>query len=246
MNMKRQLQVAVVLMGLASVALLTGSGCRLMGANPAPPTAWEKSFFDVSNSVVERVVLKTNFATVWNTNIVVQTNSVTNAVGVMVPQMVLVTNPVPITVPVVAFETQHVEIPQLVPGKGQEAATGIAGLVGGFFGVGGLATTLIGGLFGGWMKMRNRALAGQATTAGVVNGVLTSNIETMLQVLEETPQGKPLRDQVVKWLAQHHDQVGVAEQVASEVAQVDKWEAKEGAQAILGALQRLKPNPTPV
>ncbi len=220
------------------------AGCTLLGKNAGPPTALEKDLFSVSNAVIPKVVQVTNLVTLYQTNVALQVVTVTNSIGVPVTQTNVVTVTQTNIVPQVATVTNFVTVPQLVPGVGQQTATGLAGTVAGFWGAGGLATTILGGIFAAYLGARNRALAGNVDTATQASGVLAQNVQTVLSVLTATPQGQAALPAVKAYLMKHQLASGVIEQVAEAVKTVDPLEAQGAAQAVLNAVNTLQ-NPAP-
>jgi len=214
-------------------------GCKLFGTGAAQPNSFETNFFALSNAVIPRVVQQTN--TVYQTNYTLMVVTVTNQVN-GTPTIVTLTNMVPVyqTNQLVTTATNYVTVPQLVPGAGSGATTGVVDAVGSLFGVGGLATTILAGLFAAYLKARNNALAGNADAATQTNSVLAQNIQTVMSVLTATPQGQALLPQVKAYLMKHQAEAGVIEQVAEAVKTVDPLKAQDSAQAIIDALNRIK------
>ena len=228
-------------MGLMlGVALLLLSGC----ASTKPPSALEQSLFNITTNVKPQVVLQTNLVPVYQTNVVVQTVTVTNQVGV--PVMVPVTN----LTTIVTYQTNVVTATNFVAGytlsanATTQATAGVAGTLSdlGMPGTGSLVTMGLLGLAAAWAGIRNRQYSGQNSALQQTSGVLAQNIATFMQVLEQTPQGKQLAPLLQNYLSTHQMEAGVIAQVAGLATQVDPLQAAGAAQKILEALQVLQAN----
>ncbi len=219
---------------LLSTILSLLTGCKLMSPQTAiPPTETERRFFDVTNSIVERIVVKTNWVTATVTN--VEARVVTNEVNVPVVQWR--TNFIDIPVQRTVLETQHVEVPQLLPGVGSRATTEIGTTIGNFFGVGGLVGGLLGGSFAAYMRMRNRALRGENTALEIATGGLVETTETLLNLLRTTPQGQELLPIVKAYLERHQDDLGTLEIVRENLSLISKAKSLDDAQEIIDKLK---------
>jgi hypothetical protein len=223
---------------ILTIGLIAVAGCSLFSAtNAAPPTKAEQSLFDVSNSVVQRVITQTNFVNVTLTNITWATKWITNELNVPIPQLITMTNYLDVQVPRYVQVTQDVVIQQLVPGRGSAAATSIIGLIASFFGAGGIATTAAAGLTAIYLKSRNRALAGDNDNLAVVSGGLVETTETLLNVLKGTPQGQVLLPKVKLYLERHQEDLGTVQQVKDILSTISKSKSVEDAQEILDKLK---------
>jgi hypothetical protein len=227
-----------LMLGIAVAAL---TGCGTFGKNAGPATGLEQRLFSVTTNFVPQVVQQTNTVTVTNTVQEVRQVTVTNAIGVPVDvpmtnyRTVLVTKEVPVTV------TNIVPIQQLGPGSGSNTVTAVAGGVAGMFGWGGMVTTVLGGLFAGYLKLRNNALAGRATILNQTAGALTQNIETLLNVLQSTPQGAAVMPQIKNYLMAHQTEAGVIQSVAGIIEHfVNEPAAQQSAAEIVQAINTLK------
>jgi hypothetical protein len=216
--------------------LIVLCGCQLFSPEAAaPPTTAEKHFFDVSNSVVERVVVKTNYVTVTNLNI--DFKWVTNEFNV--PKPVLVTNFVEVPIPTPVWETQKVTIQQLVPGAKIEAVKGIGTLIGDLFGVGGLVAASITGAYSIYLKVRNRALSGEADHMTLATGGLVETTETILNVLKQTPQGQQLMPAVISYLEKHQEKLGTIQEIRDLLAVISKSRSLDDANEILDKVRKV-------
>jgi len=129
-----------ILFALPCTLLLTLAGCSLFGTNPAPPSAFEQSHFDITTNrvVTTNVVSLTNAVQVtnvvletrWVTNVdhTVLSTTVTNTQVQFIPQYVTVTN------------IHTVETYDYKPNTNAAALTATAGALAGFSGVPGLGT----------------------------------------------------------------------------------------------------------
>lgn len=247
--MKNKLTTLLFIAGCA--ALITG--CALFGNQAQAPGAFEEKLFTTTNVPMVTVHSFTNFVTVTNVVPVVKEQVVTvnhtNEVGVVVPTFE--------TNHVTVYETNKVQEPRVVEAgttvlvpqltgntaKGdaiQSTARGIAGL----FGYGGLVTIALSGLGHWYQAARNKALAASYTGASTgqvavsqAAGALTQNVETILEVLNGTPEGQKMLPAVYGYLRNHQLEVGVAKTVDELIAtNVDNPAAKEAAAAILKVL----------
>lgn len=241
-----QMKLELVMLGcflLLAPLVFTGCG-SLFGANAVGPTKMEQALFTTNEIPVTKIVTVNEY----RTNVVPITvqrevvSYVTNSVGV--PQYLTNTTVIQAfqtnVVPYVSLQTNVVLVPQLAPSGTTSAIQGGAGLIGNLFGVGGLVTTALGGLLAGYLKLRNNALAGQADTQTQVSAALTQNIQTMLEVLQGTPQGQALLPKVKQYLKDHQTDVGVLEDVGNIIeTYVNNDAAKGAANSILGAVNTL-------
>jgi hypothetical protein len=202
--------VASVVAALFVLAVLC-VGCASSG-KPIQPNAFDRTLFNIETNLTPAVSVQTN--TVVVTNAV----TVTNDAGVVTWQtnVVLATN--------VCHVTNFIPQYELAPKEAAETAIkATGGVVGGLFGFGGLAATLLGGVYHTYMQIRNRR----------INAALTQAIETGREVLKSTPQGQQLDAAYVQWLQQHQTQAGVINAVAGMVNSfVDNDAAKAAAQLI--------------
>jgi hypothetical protein len=242
-----QVPAAGLLVGLLALGV---SGCA---SNPAPPTAMEQRFFAIETNHINQIVSVTNTIPVFQTNVVVATVTVTNAALELVQRVV--TNTVveklyetnQVTVTNVPVETYH-----MTPNANAAKVGSVAGTIAAPWGMAGLATLGVTALYGLWAGVSNRQWAAKVQgltqsqqAASQIGGVLTQNIETMLAVMEQTPQGQALVPRVKNYLASHQAEVGVVGGVAELLKQVDEPGAREVADEILKALPAIGNIPTP-
>lgn len=209
----------VGLIGLSGCA--TGQNQGLLNANNAtPPTALERQLFEVITNTRPVVVTTTNVVTLYQTNQVVETRTVTNQVGLTVP--VWITNHVTDVTCVtnVTSATNMVEGYQLAPGKGSGAAAAVGGAVAAPFGWGGVVCLVLGCVANGWLTWRNKALAGNVKTTTAVAETLAQNIQTLRRVIESTAQGQQLGALVKQYMQAHQGQAGVIQEVTEIVKNV--------------------------
>lgn len=101
-----------------------------------------------------------------------------------------------------------------------------SGVAGSFWGLGGLASTLVAGAYHLYAQGRNRKV-----TEALVQGT-----ETALEVIRSTPQGDKLRDKTVDWLQRNQQAVGVLTAVTELVKEVtDNATAQSAAAKIHGS-----------
>lgn len=261
------LGAAMVIGGMATlvVMLLLGSGCASQPTRfddalftrtnvPMVTVNWTTNVVNATNWVAREVqVVTTNTVTV--TNLVVDP-----ARGDARPTMqvqvipVYVTNTTTVQAPVVTQQTNAlppgsvVQVPQLVDLKpAAQAGSGFISGIAGLFGYGGIATIVLSGLAHGYQGMRNRRLAAAATGASEAQqateqaaGALTQNIETLLAVLQGSPQGQALMPTIKNYLMTHQTATGTIETIGGLVEQYVNEPAAQGTAAtILAALRTL-------
>lgn len=226
----------------------------MLGKNGAstPPTAAEQALFNVVTSTVPKVTTQQTVTaaqvqvpqvqTVTVTNIYNVTNNVGVATPVPVPVQVQFTNYVTQTTYTTSTVTNMVPQYQLAAGGASQTITDVGGAVGSLFGVGGLVVAGLGALFGSYMKVRNNALAGQASTLNTVSGVLAQNVETLRNVIATTPQGEQLGALVKQYLITHQATSGTISTIAGIVGNaVDNDSAKAAAAQIQALLNDVNP-----
>lgn len=216
-------------------------GVWVGGCVSHPPTALEQRYFTITtNPPVIAVTTNVFSVTLYKTNEVTQT--VTNVQGVLefktnvivIPQTVLQTN--------LAVVTNQPETYNFAPGPGQQNIKDIGGLIGNFFGAGGLVTTAIGGLFSIWGMLRSKKNYGTAAQ-------LAQTIETLRNFVQQLPNGQTYDAALVQWMQQHQAETGTINQVigllANEVSTPDAQVAAEHIRAAIAALGvPLPPAPT--
>lgn len=204
----------------------------LFGCVNHPPTALEQKYFNITtNPPVISVTTNVISVTLYRTNEVTQT--VTNLQGVtefktnvvVIPQTVLQTN--------LAVVTNQPETYNFSPGAGQQNIKEIGGLVGSFFGAGGLVTTAIGGLFSIWGLLRSKKNYGTAAQ-------LAQTIETLRSFVQQLPNGGTYDTALVQWMQHHQAETGTINQiiglVKNEVSNPDALVAAEHIRAAITAL----------
>lgn len=190
---------------------LLGLVC-LGGGCGSPPTAVERHLFTITTNETPTVQTFTN--TVWTTNIVE---------GVPVPGAELVTT----------FKTNIAVDYTYTANTNAAALQSTVQNVGNLFGPYG---ALAGGLFLGALAVWGKMRSGK-TKAETGNAVLAQSIETLLQIIETTPQGKLLTDRLKVELAKNQIAAGVLNEIAVVVeTQVDNEQAKAVARHILAQL----------
>lgn len=173
-----------------AIVALTGllAGCSLLSSSgpQKPPSALESVLFDTS----------TNFVPVIFTNVTpgqTITNPATGALVTNAPTTNLVaTNQAQIT---------------FTPNATAQIVQAVGGGIGNLFGVGGLVTTGLSGLFAWYANLRSRKSSATAAT-------LAQAVETARQIFQATPQGERLDSAFVNWMQQHQTDAGVIQNVA--------------------------------
>ncbi len=218
------------LMGLMGVMGLMLAGCRLVGANPAPPTAFDQKFYDIETNLVQQLAVRTNV--VWQTNVSVQTVTLTNQQNVVVPMTV--TNFVPVQVPTYLTITNTVEQYIYRPNTNAATVAQIGATAGNFAfpGFGSLIGIGLTALWGLWGTLRS-------SKAQKTAGTLAQVIEVGRQVLQQTPQGAQAAEAWKTWMIQHQAQQGVIESVIALLPKaVDGQAAQQTAASLLQLMQQ--------
>lgn len=156
------------------------------------------------------------------------------------------TNYVPVVVPVtnstgqVALTTNQMPQYTYAQGPGAQVAKDTVGAIGNLFGVGGLASTALGGLLSIWGWLRSsKNYQTAANTAQVV--------ETLRQFIKGLPNGQAYDTALVQFMTQHQSEAGVLAQVTQILAnEVNNPDAKVAAEQVIATLRQLGVNiPTP-
>jgi hypothetical protein len=186
----------------------------ILGCKSGPPTAIERSLFNVQTNYTPSIILVTNTVTVTNEA------------------------KIPVQVPVTNFVTNLVAQYIYTPNTNAATVAETGGAIGSLFGVGGIASTALAGLFGLWAQMRS-------SKANKTSAVLAQIIETGGEILKTTPQGAQLADRWKTWMISHQAEQGVISQVTGLVANVvDNQDARDVAAkltTLMGSVQNPKP-----
>lgn len=235
MKLSRNLKTVAV----AAAALLIGILLVLMAGCAGPPTAREARFFDITTNVEPMVIVRTNYVPIHYTNYQVIQVPSTNPLA----PPVTITNEYRLTV----FETNRVTTTNLVesyefkPGAGAREITEIGGAVGNIFGVGGLVSTALAGLFGIWAQVRSSR---RYRTAGS----LAQTIETLRAFIKALPDGARYDNELVNWMQTNQANAGVLQSVIGllerEVSSSDAKEAARQIAAIIESLRTITPSTT--
>lgn len=203
------------------------------------PTPTEQHFFDITTNYVPRVVVITNVVALTNFATVTVTNTLT-----MVSNQVVITPVTNVTLHT-AWETNVIKLTNMVeqyyyvPGTNAATIGAIGKAIGEPFGVGGIISTLIAGLFAGWATWRNRT--NQAKGAQLA-GVLVQAIETGSEILKTTPQGITLDAQWKDWMMKNQKEAGVLMNVLDLLDDVvDNQTAREVAAKLLALMKERQP-----
>jgi hypothetical protein len=99
-------------------------------------------------------------------------------------------------------------------------------------GLGDLVGGILIGILGAWAKLRSTINRGKAA-----NVVMSQGIETLLAIVETTPQGKVIADRMKLQLVKNQKAAGVLAEIARIVeTHVDNEAAKKTARAILATM----------
>ena len=189
------------------LSLLAICGCSVVGRNPSAPTKLETGIFNVQTNYVTEY--QTNTAPVVTAGV---TNWVTNVVSQVVPQY------------------------SYAQGSGAQAAKDTVGAIGNLFGVGGLASTALGGLLSIWGWLRSsKNYKTAANTAQVV--------ETLRQFVKGLPNGAAYDMALTQFMTQHQSEAGVMGNVLTLLQnEVSNPDAKEAAAQVITTLRQLGVN----
>ena len=224
---------------LSIACALVFVGCAPLGANPTPPTAFEKDLYNVQTNQVPLVAWHTNEVTLTNTVTVTKTNeagapiTVTNTVVVTKEVPVLVTNTVPAytltpndTVKSIAQAAGSIGN-AVLPGAGDAIALGLLALV------------------GFWGHLRSYKASKTVATQTATSAALAQEIETVREFIKTLPSGTKYDQVITGFLQDNQVSVGVAQQVLDLLrTEVSNPEAKVAAgelQNIIAAITK----PTP-
>jgi len=223
--------------GFAAAILMMATGCS------STPTSLDRAVANVQTNYVPTLALQTNLVTVVQTNVVVQTLTVTNSVGIPVPlyqtNVVTVTN----TSPVVSLVTNQVPTYTLTPNA---TATGVAGVVGSVTnaflpGTGGLITSGLLAALSIFLGYRNRQMNGQNDVLSQVSGTLAQTIETARELLPKAQQ-----DAFTTWMIKNQASAGVIQQVAQIVKDsTNNVQAQAAANEIIALMTPPPTGPAP-
>jgi hypothetical protein len=219
---------------LALLAVLLFSGCQ------TPPTNFEKRFMNVETNYVPQVHWQTNTVPVYTTNLV--TVLQTNIVAGGPPQVVTLTNEQRIVTfqTNVALVTVTNEQYRLTPNDTAKQIETIGGTVGNLFGVGGVVSTALAGIFGAWASFRSSRRYQTAAT-------IAQNVQDIRSFIQKLPNGAAYDAALTKWIAAHQAEAGVTDQVLqllqNEVSNQDAQYAAEQIRNTIAALQGSNPSP---
>jgi hypothetical protein len=153
-----------------------------------------------------------------------------------VPHIVVVTNVTPTGTSVVTITNQVAEY-VYTPGTNATTITTTAGAIGNLFGVGGLVTTLLGGLWAAWAQMRSRKSTALA-------GALMQAIETGSEILKTVPQGLEMDAKWKAWMQANQKEAGVLVLVLDMMSKVVDNDSAKAVAARLLALMKERQPPT--
>ena len=208
---------------LVTLAALLGlAGCA------SGPTRIERGIYDVRTNFTDQAVVRTN--TVVTTNIVAsfETNvvNITNAVGEIsqvatvrphLDYVVTTNHVITITTNQVASSVDYHPRPAVEAGLSAGGS-----LAGGLFGAGGLASTVLVGLYHAYASFRSRK----------INRGLAQVIETGRELLATTPQGQKLDAEYVDWMEKHQTVAGYVNTAAKLASAVDNDTAQAVARLL--------------
>jgi hypothetical protein len=221
-------------LAIAAAAIILGITLFILeGCASKPPTAFESRLFTITtNYPTVAVVTNVVPVTIFQTNLIPVTNKfnvieiTTNVVNIPAFQ----TNVITIT----NSETSY----NYAPGPGVAEIRRVGGDVGGLFGVGGLVSTALGGLFSIWAYVRSKK--NYATAANIAQ-----TVEMMREFIKGLPNGANYDAQLVQWIESNQARAGVLQSVLAllerEVSNPDARAAAQQVQLILANLQSIKP-----
>lgn len=204
--------------------------------NGAPPTAFERSLYDVHTNYVPTVTVQTNVipVTTYQTNTV--TVTVTNPVGVVEWH----TNVA--VVPVTQYQTNYASVTNQTPNytyAPNSRLTGAEGAVSAIPVYGTLASTALAGLAAVWGWFRS-------SKNGAAGATLAQSIETMREFVRQLPNGNVYDTALTQWLQQHQADTGTLTTVMNILENsVSNPDATIAAQQIRAAIAALNPGALP-
>lgn len=212
-------------------------GLVLLGCSSVP-YAWESRFYDIQTNITPVVIYQTN--TVSRTNLIERTVTTTNFVEATGAIQITMTPTREITVvsePVVTIKTNLLVDYIYTANTNAGTISAVGGAIAAPFGLGGIVSTGLAGLFGIWGAVRSRRMGKVA--AGLVQG-----IEVASEVLKTTPQGQEADNKLKAWLQTHQVETGTIQNVLTLLnTAVDNAEARDVAAKIQAEIAaRSKPN----
>lgn len=200
---------------LKTLTLLAAAGAAVLligcAATQRPPAEIEQRFFDVKTNVSQTVEVVPEVIAVTNT-----------ADGTVVP----LTNYLTVT--------NITESYVLTPNEKAQAVTAIGATVGNYWGFGGAAAAIIGGIFGLWGIWRSR----QATAT---NAELAQTIETGRAILRALPNGDKYEAAWKDWMVKHQAETETIATISTLVATaVDSDSARGAADQIVKLIAAAK------
>lgn len=232
-NRKLILTTGILILIAAVCALI--AGCTAF-RNGAPPTAFERSLYDVRTNYTPTVVVQTNVipVTTYQTNTV--TVNVTNPVGVVEWHTNIA------VVPVTQYQTNIASVTNQTPNyyyAPNSRLTGAEGAVSAIPIYGTLASTALAGLAALWGWVRS-------SKNGAAGATLAQSIETMREFIKQLPNGAVYDSALVQWLQQHQADTGTLTTVLNIIDQsVKNPDAQIAAQQVRAAIAALNPAALP-
>lgn len=172
------------------------TGCKMFGANPAPPTPFEAKAFDITTNLTPQVVTRTNVVT--TTNVV----NVPSPFGVPFFQTNFVTSTNLVTVTNQLADYQYVPKPAATATITQ-LGTAVAPFTAGW---GSIISGALVGFYGLWAHLRS-------TKKEATASALTQEIEAIRDFILTLPQGTKIDTAVTTFMQQHQVETGVAQEV---------------------------------
>ena len=151
--------------------VLTFAGCA------STPTALDRYFANVETNYVPRLVLQTNIITLIQTNVVVETKTITNEVGIPTPVYYTNTTTVVNQSTNVVTATNIVPVYTLTPSTNATATASAVGSIANILapGTGGLVTSGLLAVLSIFLGVRNRKFAGENDALSQVGGSARSD-----------------------------------------------------------------------
>jgi hypothetical protein len=191
----------------------------------SPPTAFEQRFFNIETNYVPSITVHTQ--QFYQTNIVQRDVFTTNIVDDVT--LITITPVRDVTVlenAVLTYQTNMQVHYTYTANTNAASVASIGGAIAAPFGLGGIVSSAIAGVFGIWAAARSRR-------NGKVAAGLTQGIEVLSEVLKTTPQGQLLDEKAKAWLQSHQLQTGTALEVVKLLnTVVDNESAREIAAKI--------------
>jgi hypothetical protein len=211
-------------MKLGKLAIGIGLAALVYAGCSSAPTAFEKKFYNIDTLTNAVVVSTTN--NIFKTNVVTKDVFTTNVVNDITHITITPTRDVVVLQDaIITYQTNLQVQYTYTANTNASTVSQVGGAIAAPFGLGGLVSTALTGLFGIWAAIRSRK-------KGQVAAGLTQGIEVFSEVLKTTPQGQELDTKAKTWLQNHQVQTSTDMEVLELLKLVDNQEARDVAAKI--------------